>query len=65
MLECSYIFFRYHNARSKLMAHAAIHTILGPEESQQPQAATHSCTLCNRLFNSARGLEDHVRIHIV
>ncbi|XP_069694292.1 zinc finger protein Xfin-like isoform X2 [Periplaneta americana] len=56
---------RYHNARSKLIQHATIHTVLGPEPHQQPQSNLHNCQTCFKSFTDSRTLEDHQKVHEV
>lgn len=54
---------RYHNARSKLIQHATIHIVLGPEPEHQPQSNLYNCQTCFRSFISEQNLHDHKKTH--
>jgi uncharacterized C2H2 Zn-finger protein len=54
---------RYHNARSKLIQHATIHIVLGPEPKHQPQSNLYNCQTCFRAFNNEQNLHDHQKSH--
>jgi uncharacterized C2H2 Zn-finger protein len=54
---------RYHNARSKLIQHATIHIVLGPQPEHQPQSNLYNCQTCFRSFTNEQNLHDHQKIH--